>query len=308
MCVSSMGRKMKRWLLVVSCVVFGAFLGTAGEASPKLSVTEAGGGAQNVLTYSASAGSTQKSEVSWNISIAMDMGGMAFPMDVPEMKMGFLSSVQDASQSGVLRSQLELTSVKMAEADTESSHPMAGQMVADMQNLVGVKFVNEWERSGRSLSSDVKDAGKANADMVKELSGALGESLVVFPTQPVGVGAKWTVTEDRSERGVQVRKVTSYELLERTGTQVKVRISISGEPLSKTVNSPELPPGTTGQLTEFKMTGGGTATYDLARILPLESSIKVQVATKMNVTGEGQTMALASTVVLGLGIRSESGP
>ena len=47
---------------------------------------------------------------------------------------------------------------------------------------------------------DMSKAG-SSVSMADQLSGAMTQSLVVFPDVPVGVGAKWTSTEDVEEQG-----------------------------------------------------------------------------------------------------------
>jgi hypothetical protein len=97
-------------------------------------------------------------------------------------------------------------------------------------------------------------------------------SAVVFPDEPIGVGAVWTMQQQVSG-GVTLDQITTARLAERDGNRVVVTVDVMQKPKSEIWNLPN----DAGMLTveDFVMKGSGTVTMDLGLPLPVDGLISL---------------------------------
>jgi hypothetical protein len=97
-------------------------------------------------------------------------------------------------------------------------------------------------------------------------------SAVPFPTDPIGVGAQWTVTLE-VQSAITLRQVTTATLRSLTDGVATVDVSVTQTPENPVWTLPE------GQGTlnidSFVMTGQGSFTFDLSRPLPTGGSLTI---------------------------------
>ncbi|MHB8875661.1 MAG: hypothetical protein ACYC8T_18400 [Myxococcaceae bacterium] len=112
------------------------------------------------------------------------------------------------------------------------------------------------------------------------VKGMLRQVTVPLPAEKVGVGARWTAEEPAMRGLVQIIQTTTYELVAAQGDQLTLKVRYGGTP----------DPAQGYPMTEMddKVSGGGTARLDLARLWPLEREESVAIAARFG----GQTRPL----------------
>lgn len=114
----------------------------------------------------------------------------------------------------------------------------------------------------------------ARAAIEQALYQALYQS-VVFPREPIGVGAVWTMRQQITG-GVSLDQVTTATLVERDGNRLTIGLTVEQTPKAPVWN---LPNGA-GMLDidNFMMRGSGQVVVDLALPLPVEGSVTTEGA------------------------------
>jgi hypothetical protein len=283
-------------------VVFGIH---SAVAAPLVEVMSVGSGEKQPLRIESSTGYTQGMNVVWDMSMTTNMGGMDVPMNFPSVNMDFDVATTDETSPSNVHYTLNLSNLFFESSEEDIANPMVATMEQEMKQMVGMTTKVVMKRDGQTVSTKTLGSGPSAPEMVSELTKALGQSLVIFPKEPVGVGATWLVTEKMEERGVQMTRKTLVELKERKGEQIQLGLTITGTPDSMSVTSPDLPPGSTAKIKSFEMKGSGTVQYDLKKLYPLDSKVKVYANTLMEVSAAGQVMEMGTGVEINVQVRSD---
>ena len=217
--------------------------------------------------------------------------------DFPAVNMRFSATSPKGTQGDFVEYTTKLNQVSFASSDAASGNPMVDEMKADLLALDGMVSLVKVKTTGELISNTVQSNGPKSDSMGQQLLDSMDEAAILFPTQPLGVGAQWTITEDVDQQGVKVRRTTTLELKERKGQRVTIGVSIRGDVLSKTLeNATGLPPGSTATIDSFVMAGEGNMVYDLTRLFPISSDVTVNVDTTMKLEAQGQTANASSGI------------
>ena len=111
------------------------------------------------------------------------------------------------------------------------------------------------------------DAARAGVEIT---AGAVSDATVVFPTDEIGVGARWTVTRQVDD-AVAPTRVTTYELVDLDGDVATIS-SRTGAPEpadTLTAPAPDGGPGVTLDVESYEVSGSGELTIDLRAALPV---------------------------------------
>lgn len=137
-------------------------------------------------------------------------------------------------------------------------------------------FSVTWNRTAdgivRRLSleapSTATDAARAGVEI---MANAVAEATVAWPTEPIGVGARWTVTRTVDDAVAPTRVVT-YELTALDGDVATVSLDVDAPGTADTLNAPAADggPGVTLEVDDYEVTGGGELTVDLRAPLPVD--------------------------------------
>lgn len=148
----------------------------------------------------------------------------------------------------------------------------------DAQFATAPGFTVTWVRSAdgtvRQLSLEAPagatDAARAAVEVTANVVSA---ATVVFPEDPIGVGARWTVTREFDD-AVAPTRVATYELLGLTGDVATVRMESSAPEVSDTLTAPSADggPGIALDVESYEVTGSGELTIDLRAALPVDGT------------------------------------
>ena len=259
--------------------MFGTLFAPAALATPTVDVLNTGTGAKKVLRSEVSHATRQDVVFSWNMNMTTKIGSMDVPIDLPPVTASMSLQTLPATSADEVHYTMTLSQVDLEMGEGDAQNPLLESMRRDMKNLSGMVSTGVMRRNGQVLDMDMSKSG-SSVSMADQLSGAMTQSLVVFPDVPVGVGAKWTSTEDVEEQGMKFQRETTYEVTSLKGSEVALTITLGGKPLSTQVQSPDLPPGATAELVSLSVSGTGTVLYSLTDLFPKKSHIDVQLNTQ----------------------------
>lgn len=137
-------------------------------------------------------------------------------------------------------------------------------------------FTVTWNRSANGIVRELSleaptgatDAARAGVEIT---ANAVSDATVAWPTEAIGVGARWTVTRQVDD-AVAPTRVTTYELTALDGDVATVRMESDAPDTADTLTapSPDGGPGVTLDVETYDVTGSGELTIDLRAALPVD--------------------------------------
>src|SRR5699024_2785335 len=135
-----------------------------------------------------------------------------------------------------------------------------------------VTWTRDADGSVRSYSLEAPagatDAARAGIEVTADV---VADATVIWPTEEIGVGARWTVT-DRVDDAVAPTRVVTYELTRLEGDLATVRSSTTAPETAPvlTAPAPDGGPDVALEVDTYDVTGSGEFTVDLRAALPAE--------------------------------------
>jgi len=178
------------------------------------------------------------------------------------------------SPEGVAEVALEVREAKEIEASVEAPN-------ARMMNATGVS--GTYTIDARGLVSDLRlippAAGKVRAAHLDAMRSRLRWMAPPFPEEPIGVGAKWSVTGVANEYQAQMNEEMSVELLGRTASEIVLRFEIKS---SGTVRHDfEVQP----QTISYQIETRGEAKLDPSKLVPRSSTLESTMVQAVTLIG-----------------------
>jgi len=103
-------------------------------------------------------------------------------------------------------------------------------------------------------------------EMIDNFRWTLAQLTPVFPEQPVGQGAKWTVHAGIEQGGAQVNQLTTTEIVKLDGSSVELALAVQQTAAPQSFRNPAT--RQTGKLTTLQGSATGSHRWDLNEISP----------------------------------------
>lgn len=160
------------------------------------------------------------------------------------------------------------------------------QVKAELDPVKGLAIVNGVDASGAILSTEYSIAGTAppTARQLVEQFATIGTVSVAYPTEPIGVGAVWTITQRVDSGIVPVDQVTTYTLEELDDGNIRLGVGIDGM----------IEPSISGGAPEGTVSGEGEINTSLQYYSPTSST----ATTTSSVTIEAGGQQVSSRAVV----------
>lgn len=231
--------------------------------APEIELIDAGGGAQQVLSYAPSREPATVA-VTRSATARTEVPGSQPRVDeTPEQTLtveGRSEPDVDGAQRATVTVQ-EFTSVDELRAAQFATAP--GFTVTWTRDADGT--VREL---GLAAPADATDAARAGVEIT---ANAIADATVVFPAEPIGEGARWTATHQVDDAVAPTRVVT-YELVGLEGEVATIRMETTAPDTADTLTAPapDGGPGVTLDVETYEVTGSGELTVDLRAALPVD--------------------------------------
>jgi hypothetical protein len=167
--------------------------------------------------------------------------------------------------------------IEYEDARIASGEPSSEEVLRDaLESMAGAVGKGTYDRRGSVLAltaptPDLPGAAGAAAEEVSEgLQDEASRLSSPLPAEPVGVGARWTVSSEGTLSGLPYQQTSTFTITSIEGDVV----------VADTVVEQVFPPGpmdlasgVDARVVEGGMTGRGTTTWDLRQVVPLSTSI-----------------------------------
>jgi hypothetical protein len=125
----------------------------------------------------------------------------------------------------------------------------------------------------------------AMGPMMDSMSQTMGQVTAQFPSEPVGVGAKWVAELSATMLGMTIASTITTTLVSRTGDDVVLAQTSKGGARDQKLDMA----GVDAKVLEASAEGKGTMSVNLARALPDAMEMTTNTTSKMQITVPGGT-------------------
>lgn len=277
------------------------------EAAPsgaQVRLLSAGAEPRRTLRIQANPGDQQKVAMTMKMAMNMEMGGMpAQAVKMPSLTMEMELVVKEVSPEGDITYETVMGDASVAEE--EGVMPQVTDAIkSSLDSLKGFTGTGTISSRGIARSADKQLPRDTNPQMrqaLEQMHDSFSALTAGFPEEPVGPGAKWEVTLPLKTQGMTIMQTTTSELISVDGDNINLKNTVVQNAANQKIENPAMP-GLKMDVTKMTGTGSGTATINLAQILPLQAKMdsKSEIAMAMNMAGQKQTMTMKMDINLGL--------
>lgn len=279
--------------LVSATTVFAQGAPAAGQ--PVVTVLDAGAEPRRELRYQFDEGSSEKASMDLNIKMSMSMAGVPIPqINMPTIRILIGLDPIDVSDGGTARYEFDISSAELIEnADTDPS--IAGAVQESLGQMSGTSGWSRIDSRGTILERDLELPSGDDDQLSRVLDSAeqsLEQMSVPLPAEPVGVGAKWRVTQETESGGFSVTQTAIYSLNSIEGNDLSLGVTLTQTASAQDVEMDGLPPGIETTLDSLDSTGTRTIQTNLNRLVP-ESKTTLSMTIALGFSAQGQTQQIA---------------
>lgn len=258
-----------------------------GAQGAAFELLDAGTEPRRELRYDLDNVQPSRAEVRVLTEADLQSDGQALPsMAIPEMVMEFAISDIERINADSIRARLVTDALRF---DAEQDDPQAMQIAQMLNQQMGeISYNGSMEMDSRGQPSNVNLEVVGDSAMAEQLRSNLYSTLdqlaTQLPGEPVGIGARWRITQSVSE-GMPFPITISaiYTLEESEGSRVVMSMELEEMETPEMLNDPETGEELPVEIEELQVRGQGRLTTHLDRLIG-EGTMELTVTMDMNVT------------------------
>jgi Family of unknown function (DUF6263) len=282
---------------------------SASTGSTQVKLLEPGAEPRNVLRFHPKPGDKQSMLMTMKIGMAIKAGELPEqPLKLPTMKLVIDVTVKDVASNG------DITyDIVTSDASVTEEPDVVAQVAEAMKNSVGamkgVGGTGTISSRGISKGTDIKAPAGADPQLnqfVEQMKEMMSRVVPSLPEQAVGAGAKWEIKMPIKSQGMTFNQTETYELASLDGERGSAKTSVTQTASNQKIQNP-LMPGIKVDLTRMNGHGTKTVTFDLAQLIPAESTVELRqdAATSMTTSDSSQKQTTTIKTELKLHIESK---
>lgn len=290
-------------LLLASTTVVTTARGADPAEPVKVELIDAGTAPLQPLRYSPRVGETQSAVMTISIGMTMSMAGNAMPAQIiPAQKVTFDTTVENIDADGDITFSFIYTGAEVV-VDPKKPSPMAPMLKEMIKSLVGATGSATITNRGITKSAEF-NIPEGMAPQMKQMLDGMKESMnrisSPVPSELIGLGAKWKVTQDLVANGIHMLQTSNHEItkLGTGGFTMKINVTQSADP--QEIKNPSLPAETTLKLVSLDTNGEGTSQVETKSVIPVQSSLTIMSKSTMDLEMAGQKQQMTTDVKMSM--------
>lgn len=221
-------------------------------------------------------------------TVALDLGIAAIPpTKAPALRMRLEGQTRARDDGNFV---LSLVPSKVEALASEGTGALAAGMRPTLAALERLRAELVLGPDGALLETSLElppTPGGNGPTEAERLQNAFAQLFVTLPTEPIGVGARWTVTQTLPLAGEQIEQTSSFALTEVEGDRVAVELGLEQRPAEK-ASPPAEDSGDHTTLDALKTEGNGKVLVDLRHFGPVEGRSHSHSDVTQTIVRDGQ--------------------
>jgi hypothetical protein len=257
---------------------------------PMVTVLERGAAPLQELRYVIPRGHKARMDMTMTMSMAMDIGGTAVPVDMPPIKFGVDVAVTDVATNGDVSFDIRFTSMTV-ESAAGADPAMAQAIQAASAGVTSIKGTTTVSNRGITRSAKLDVGDPTMRQMIDQMKGAIENLSMPFPVEAVGRGARWETRQTIAGAQTTFQKAV-FEVVSIEGGVVSLKVKAEQVAPPQPVANPALPSGAEMRLEKLTGSGSGTVAIRLDSVVPTSQMDAISTV-QMTMTMGGQTQPVS---------------
>jgi hypothetical protein len=244
------------------------------DALPTVELLEAGKAPRKALRATFETGAKQSLRVESNWTLETVYGPLLQTKSVmPSLIYVLDTEVKEAQEE---RTQFALRVAKVTAKPSKEVQPAQAEAgkkaAASLEGATG-SFSIDSRGMVEELTIDApSDASLLAGDMIDQIKQAIRLSSLPLPEEPVGEGAKWTVTQVVEQRTAKIAQSSTFELVNVEGEVVRATSTHAAEAPKQKLKLPGSREGASFKLDKVELVGDSKGAWPLNRLGPKSAS------------------------------------
>ena len=245
-------------------------------APPTVKVLDQGEEPRQALRLKVKPGLEQK--VSIDVGFTIDAVIMFLRVGSPNyvVQYGLKSRAEKVEPDATASVAFAIDNATMLSALSEKQGKLLNPELPKMRTVTGRYSLDPRGTITNIEFDDIAGANRVTADMADNLRWSILQVGPVFPEEPVGEGAKWTVHRGIQQGGIHVNQLSTMEVVKLEGTRVELKLAIDQSAAPQTFRNPGTE--TPLELVALRGVGAGDVAWELTEVMPRATNI--QAATR----------------------------
>lgn len=244
------------------------------DAPPLVNVLERGSEPRQELRWRVESGLEQPLTATLGIGVDAVIVLIRSKMPLVESAYDLTMRAKKVRKDGTVQVGFHVTGVEVVVPEGAEPKQTEAQKLAMQERA---KVVGSYTLSPRGGISDFKlvkasDGTQAGPGLVDLLRWSLGQMTPALPSEPVGVGAKWSAHESVIQGGILVNQLRTIELVKVDGNRLELSVDLRQSASPQPYTNPMT--GAKFELQGLNGTGSGTLGWDLSQLAPRTASFE----------------------------------
>jgi hypothetical protein len=257
----------------------------SASQSAKLELLSPGAEPRRELKFRPVANSKQTMMMTMGMSMDMTMGDRAMPkMQIPKVAMKIELNVQQVDPSGDIHYSFAYTDIN-AIADKNTEPEMLAAIQKSFKTLKGIKGNIVIGSSGQIKSKNLllpKTADPMMRQTLEQLNKSIEQISTRFPTEMVGLGGKWQVSNAIQAGGIRFNQSSIYEVVKMDNGGMTIQTKTTQSAPAQDLVLPGVGKEAKAKLTSLSSNGAGTYTVRFDSLLPIDGKLSINTDSKMS--------------------------
>lgn len=275
----------------------------ANATPPVVTVEEAGADPKQALRFAPVAGTSEPMLMTLNMTMKMSAGGQKMPAvtSPPIITTGKTEVTGVTADKITMVYKIESMTVQ----DKAGTNPaMVKTMRSMLEGLEPFEAHVEMDARGVMLGGyvDIPEGLPAPMQqMMEQLQQSLAQIVVPLPSEPVGVGARWTSVGQVEQGGMKIQQTAHYSLDKHADEAVSLAVTVKQELVDPSFEPPGMP-GVKGKIELFQSGGKGNVELSLTHLTPTSMSTEIKLKMAMAISAMGQEQKMDMDMDMGMAI------
>ena len=248
----------------------------------QVDLLQPGEGEKSVLAMHPKVGTTEVFEVVLDLDMKMDMGQMGqIPTDLPPMVMVLEGTIQKVEANGDVHYTYALKDTEVRPGEQKVDPMMLAAVDKALGTMDGFTGTVVSGKNGEVKDQTFKPPPGADPQQLGNMQKTINNVGTVFPTEAIGTGARWRVTQPIQDNGISLEQTVVYTLKERKGDVITLTTETLQKPAADATFSVQ---GAQAELVQFKSMGHGETVIDLGKLFPTTAELNHYLNSAMQVT------------------------
>ncbi|HEX7276515.1 MAG TPA: hypothetical protein VF244_04010 [Acidimicrobiales bacterium] len=266
---------------------------------PRIVLDDPGAEPRRVLLLRVTAGDELRLTMESRIGIELTINGREAPAtEAPNSSTILDQRVERVDPDGTVHFTVSVADVAVDGADPD----MVRETQAALSQMIGLLGTGSVDAHGAAQSMDFDTSAIADPQIkatLDSVSSQISNLSAPFPREPVGVGARWTVTSSATISGITMNTTTRYTLRRLSGDHYELEYTQDGDAPPGPVTLPGTPASARASIRSFIMESTGETIGDLTRHVPATNRFDGTGDATMTMTVGGDRLTLDQHLVIG---------